>query len=51
MDDPSRLHEPIEKTATEARQGQTTGRVRWVLAISTFAAIVAMAVIYWIVIG
>jgi hypothetical protein len=50
MDNPTRLHEPIEKPATEARQGRTTGRVRWILAISMLAAIVAMAVAYWIAI-
>jgi hypothetical protein len=36
------------KTATEARQGQTTGVVRWVLAISLALAIVAMIVAYFI---
>jgi hypothetical protein len=35
---------PPVKTATEARQGQTTGVVRWVLAISMTLAIVAMIV-------
>jgi hypothetical protein len=35
------------KTATEARQGQTTGVVRWMLAISLALAIVAMIVAYW----
>lgn len=51
MDDQTRLHEPIEKSADEAWQGTTTGRVRWILAISTIAAIVAISVVYWIVIG
>jgi len=37
----------IEKDATAARQGQTTGVVRWVLLISTLAAIVALAAAYW----
>jgi len=34
---------PVE-TATEARQGQTTGTVRWVLGISLALAIVAMII-------
>ncbi len=34
------------KTATEARQGETTGRVRWVLASSLVLAIVAMSIAY-----
>jgi hypothetical protein len=38
---------PPVKTATEARQGQTTGVVRWMLAISLALAIVAMIVAYW----
>ena len=48
MDD---THEPIEKTATEARQGMTTGRMRWVLGISTVAVIVAFAIGWWAVVG
>jgi hypothetical protein len=37
---------PPVKSATEARQGQTTGVVRWVLGISLTLAIVAMIVVY-----
>lgn len=32
------------KTATDARQGLTTGRLRWILGISLVLAIVAMVV-------
>jgi hypothetical protein len=38
----------VEKSATDARQGATTGRVRWILAISLFGAIVALAIAYWV---
>jgi hypothetical protein len=38
----------VEKSATEARQGITTGRVRWILAISLSGSIVALAVAYWL---
>jgi len=51
MDDASDQHQTIEKTATEARQGATTGHMRWVLAISTVAVIVAFAIGYWVAIG
>jgi hypothetical protein len=44
-DRPSPPHR-IEKTATEARQGQTTGVVRWVLLVSTVATIVALVAAY-----
>jgi hypothetical protein len=37
---------PTVKTATEARQGRTTGVVRWVLGISLTLAIVAMIVAF-----
>ena len=37
---------PPTKSATEARQGQTTGIVRWVLGISLALAIIAMLVVY-----
>ena len=37
---------PIVKTATEARQGRTTGVVRWVLGISLTLAIAAMIVAF-----
>lgn len=49
-DHPTTLH-PIEKSPTEARQGVTTGTVRWVLGISLFGAIAALAVAYWLVHG
>ena len=35
---------PAVKTATEARQGRTTGAVRWVLGISLTLALVAFIV-------
>ena len=38
---------PIVKTATEARQGRTTGVVRWVLGISLPLAILAMIVAFF----
>ena len=47
MDDQSPLRSPV-KSATDARQGATTGRVRWVLVISTVGAFVALAVVYWL---
>jgi hypothetical protein len=37
---------PPVKTATEARQGRTTGVVRWVLGISLVLAIVAMIIAF-----
>jgi hypothetical protein len=46
MNDHPSTERPIEKSATEARQGATTGTVRWVLAISLFGAIVALAVVW-----
>jgi hypothetical protein len=39
---------PIVKTATDARQGQTTGVVRWVLGISVTLAIIGMIVAFWL---
>ena len=51
MDDTTRVSAPIEKTTTEARQGATTGRMRWVLGISIVGVIVAFVIAYWIVIG
>ena len=51
MDEPSAHSQTIEKTATEARQGRTTGHVRWILALSFFGAIAAMGLVYWAVIG
>ncbi len=36
----------LAKTATQARQGVTTGKVRWILAISLGLAIVAMVVVF-----
>jgi hypothetical protein len=35
----------VALTATEARQGRTTGRVRWILGISLVLVVVAMAVV------
>jgi hypothetical protein len=37
-----------QKTASEARQAVTTGRVRWILAISLVGAVVAMGIAYWV---
>jgi len=37
---------PPVKSATDARQGRTTGVVRWVLGISLAAAIIAMIIAY-----
>jgi hypothetical protein len=51
MHDHTSTQHPIEKSTTEARQGVTTGTVRWVLAISLFGAIVALAIAYWLVHG
>ena len=34
---------------TEARQGRTTGHVRWVLLIGTALAFIAMAVVFGVV--
>jgi hypothetical protein len=39
---------PPVKTATEARQGRTTGVVRWVLGISLTLVVVAMIIAYWV---
>ncbi len=36
------------KSATSARQGITTGRVRWILGVSLCLAVIAMAVAYWV---
>ena len=35
-------------SATEARQGETSGRIRWVLGISLTAAVIAMLVAYFV---
>jgi hypothetical protein len=54
MDNPSTTPptmEPVTKTATEARQGETRGIVRWVLGISLTGAIVAMVAAFWFVHG
>jgi hypothetical protein len=51
MSDRPSTHRPIEKSATEARQGATPGIVRWVLTTSLFGAIAALAVAYWLVHG
>jgi hypothetical protein len=39
---------PPAKNATEARQGRTTGVVRWVLGISLTIAIGAMIIAFWV---
>ena len=39
---------PVVKTATEARQGRTTGVVRWVLGISLTLAIVGMIIAFFV---
>jgi hypothetical protein len=39
---------PPVKTATEARQGRTTGVVRWVLGISLTLAVVAMIIAFFV---
>jgi hypothetical protein len=39
---------PPVKTATETRQGRTTGVVRWVLGISLTTAIGAMIIAFWV---
>jgi hypothetical protein len=51
MNDQSSASHPVDKTATEARQGATTGTVRWVLAISLVGALVALVVVYGLVHG
>jgi len=48
MSDGSPAPHPIEKSTTEARQGITTGRVRWILAISMLLAVVALVISYWV---
>ncbi len=40
---------PIVKTETQARQGETPGRMRYVLGISTALAVIALIVVYLIV--
>ena len=51
MNDNPSTRPPVEKSTNEARQGVTTGIVRWVLAISLFGAIVALAIAYRLVHG
>jgi hypothetical protein len=54
MDDPTATQrEPsaVTKTPTEVRQGETTGVVRWVLGLSLFGAIIAMALTFLFVHG
>ncbi len=46
MSDPVRNKPQRQMTATDARQGRTTGRVRWILGISITFAIIAMIVAY-----
>ena len=38
----------VTRTATEARQGETTGRVRWMLRIAMAAVIIGFVVAYLI---
>jgi hypothetical protein len=47
MDDANNPREkPTTLSTTEARQGVTLGRMRYVLAISTILAVIALAVAY-----
>jgi hypothetical protein len=46
-DEPPPPH-TIEKSANEARQAVTTGRVRWILGVSLALGIVAMVIAYWV---
>lgn len=49
MDEPSKTREKpttVTKTPTEVRQGEARGVVRWVLGLSLFGAIIALALIY-----
>jgi hypothetical protein len=39
-------NEPIVKNTTEARQGETSGHMRWVLGISLLLAVVALGGLY-----
>lgn len=36
----------VTRTATEARQGETTGRLRWMLRISVALVVIGMGVAY-----
>ncbi len=49
MDDQPRSPHPIERSATEARQGAVTGVVRWILGISLFGSIIALAIAAWVI--
>jgi hypothetical protein len=51
MNEYSSTPQSVEKSATDARQGATTGTVRWVLGISLFGAIIALLVTYAMVHG
>lgn len=48
MNAPSSDHPDRVKTATQARQGRTTGHVRWILRISMVLAVIGMVVAYWL---
>ena len=48
-DTAARHDPPIEKTATEARQAETPGRMRYVLGISTVLSVAGLVVVYFIV--
>jgi hypothetical protein len=52
MNDQTPREQPLPRRAehlppTDARQGQTTGRVRYILAISVALVVVAFAIIYF----
>lgn len=40
------MSDPITKNPTDARQGRTTGVVRWVLGVSLVLVVVAMIIAY-----
>ncbi len=46
---PDRPAPAVDKSAQEARQGETPGRMRYVLGISTGLAIIALIIVYFIV--
>jgi hypothetical protein len=41
---------PIVKSTDEVRQGETSGRVRWVLGVSLVLVVLAMIVVYFVVV-
>jgi hypothetical protein len=46
MPDPAHNEPQRPMTATDARQGRMTGRVRWILGVSITLAIIAMIIAY-----